>query len=687
VRVNLPGVGKNLQDRYEIGVVNRLKQDWTILKGAKFTRDDPQCRQWARWRKGVYTTNGAALAIVKRAVDEAKTLPDLFIFALIGKFKGYYPGYSKLIADNPNYLTWAILKAHTNNRGGTVTLRSKDPRDMPLINFRYFAEGTDASGEDLDAVVEGIEFVRTLTDETGDLIAEEELPGKDKQDRAALRQFVEDNAWGHHASCTCPIGPASDPNAVLDSNFRVYGTGNLRVVDASAFPKIPGFFIVSCVYMIAEKGADAILAAAGHAKVPSCIYGHGFWCRLWRTAGWLGVGVCSALHALKPVGTALAGILGVLAVALIAIVAASWFIFEPPSSTPDLDKEAQTIRSLTEVLTTKLNAQYQGVQHLRDTHTKGNACVKANVTVNPDAPHLKVGFLQGKPNGDKIYKAWIRFSNQAEHVTPDTEPDVRGMAIKLFGVSGERLPSPGDEDNTQDLLFIGHDAFFAGDPQHFRDFFAACVKGGNSCNPLKNPYVAWHFITHPRGALNALRGRQVFPSIADIRWFSVSPYNLGPPKVNAGDPEPQIVKYGAFACKRQAQYGAPGDAPYYLTERLANVLDPAANNHLCLDLKVQIRNNPDSQPIESTLVAWDDAEWLQAARIDIYPQTFSSTAQQEFCERLTFDPWDGLKAHMPVGGINRARREVMHALQDVRLKANGWTRFGPHELTGDEVFK
>jgi choline dehydrogenase-like flavoprotein len=63
---------------------------------------------------------------------------------------------------------------------------------------------------------------------------------------------VRDTAWGHHASCSCAIG------AVLDSDFSVRGVRNLRVVDASVFPRIPGFFIASAIYMIAEKAADVI---------------------------------------------------------------------------------------------------------------------------------------------------------------------------------------------------------------------------------------------------------------------------------------------------------------------------------------------------------------------------------------------------------------------------------------------
>ena len=72
---------------------------------------------------------------------------------------------------------------------------------------------------------------------------------------------MQDNAWGHHASCTCPIGRPKS-GGVLSSDFKVHGTQGLRVVDASVFPRIPGFFIVSAVYMIGEKAADVIAADA-----------------------------------------------------------------------------------------------------------------------------------------------------------------------------------------------------------------------------------------------------------------------------------------------------------------------------------------------------------------------------------------------------------------------------------------
>jgi choline dehydrogenase len=263
VRVDLPGVGRNLQDRYEVGVVNRMNFDtWKVLEGAKFAKGDPQYEQWARARSGMYSSNGAALGVIKRSVPN-RPLPDLFCMALLGKFEGYFPGYSKLFPKHLNYLTWAILKAHTNNRAGEVTLRSPDPRDPPYVNFRYFEEGDDAGGEDLDSVVEAIKFVRGMTATLKDqrLIAEEESPGEDVQSDDDLKQFVRDNAWGHHASCTCAIGPR-EQRGVLNSAFVVHGTRGLRVVDASVFPRIPGLFIVSAVYMIGEKAAQVVIADA-----------------------------------------------------------------------------------------------------------------------------------------------------------------------------------------------------------------------------------------------------------------------------------------------------------------------------------------------------------------------------------------------------------------------------------------
>ena len=76
--------------------------------------------------------------------------------------------------------------------------------------------------------------------------------------REGLRDFMTQEAWGHHASCTCKMGPSPENGDVVDSKFQVYGVKGLRIVDASVFPKIPGLFIAAPIYTISEKAADIL---------------------------------------------------------------------------------------------------------------------------------------------------------------------------------------------------------------------------------------------------------------------------------------------------------------------------------------------------------------------------------------------------------------------------------------------
>ncbi|SCK56117.1 Choline dehydrogenase [Variovorax sp. HW608] len=270
VRVDLPGVGRNLQDRYEVAITHRMRARWEVLEGARFDRDDTLWRHWNDGESGMYASNGAALGVVQRsrAAQQRGGPPDLFCMALLARFEGYFSGFSKWISEDHDRLTWAVLKAHTHNRAGTVLLRSADSRDMPQVDFHYFEEGSDAAGEDLQAVIEAIRFVRRMTAPLirSGWIAEEIAPGPDAQSDEALAAYVRDTAWGHHASCSCPIG-AQEEGGVLDSTFRVHGVKRLRVVDASVFPRIPGFFVVAAVYMIAEKAADVLLQEAGRTRL------------------------------------------------------------------------------------------------------------------------------------------------------------------------------------------------------------------------------------------------------------------------------------------------------------------------------------------------------------------------------------------------------------------------------------
>jgi choline dehydrogenase len=274
LRVELPGVGKNLQDRYEVGIVAKASKSFDLLAEATFhgpatgqAKGDGFFEEWRNRGKGLYATNGAVLGFTAHSSVAENNEPDLFIFGVPGSFTGYYTGWSEdAVAAPHDKWTWLLLKAHARFRG-RVTLASKDPLDPPAVDFNYFQR--DANGaptpdteKDLIAMRDGVRLVNKLLEGSSRLQLDPgAMKGVDLKTDGGIDQFVQDRAWGHHASCTCPIGP-KEQGGVLSSDFRVHGTKGLRVVDASVFPKIPGFFVVMPIYMIAEKAADAILAAA-----------------------------------------------------------------------------------------------------------------------------------------------------------------------------------------------------------------------------------------------------------------------------------------------------------------------------------------------------------------------------------------------------------------------------------------
>ena len=176
---------------------------------------DPCLDQWQKGG-GPYQSDGAVLSLTKRSTGD-KPDPDLFIFGVPGFFKGYAPSYSKKALADKRHFTWLVRKGHTGNTGGVVKLQSKDPRDVPDIRFRYFHAGTTTGGahqRDLDAVINGVELVRSInkTTDTIDLFDKplEEVPDKGVASREQIGDGIKNESWGHHPSCTCRIGAADD---------------------------------------------------------------------------------------------------------------------------------------------------------------------------------------------------------------------------------------------------------------------------------------------------------------------------------------------------------------------------------------------------------------------------------------------------------------------------------------------
>ena len=99
-------------------------------------------------------------------------------------------------------------------------------------------------------------------------------------------------------------------------------------------------------------------------------------------------------------------------------------------------------------------------------------------------------------------------------------------------------------------------------------------------------------------------------------------------------------------------------------------LDSAA---VCFEFMLQAQTDPEDMPIEDATVEWDedDSPFVTVADININPQEFSSAVAMSHCERSSFNPWQGLEVHQPLGRINLVRRLVYEQMADFRnTKAN-----------------
>lgn len=257
--VDLPGVGTNLQDRYEVSVTTRLDRPLRLLQHCTFTgtSDDPAYVEWRNAPLRALTPYGSTgmLGGIRRKSRAELPEPDQFVFATPSNFTGYRPGYDDQ-AYSHDHVTWLVLQARSS-RAGTVRLRSADPTEPPWIHKRSFGDGRGGQTE-VDAMVDAVRMVRRINAVAG--LGREATPGPQNWSRESLGAWVRREAWGHHASCTNPIGAAGDPRAVLDGKFRVRGAGGLRVVDASSYPRIPGLFPWVTVALASEKAAADILA-------------------------------------------------------------------------------------------------------------------------------------------------------------------------------------------------------------------------------------------------------------------------------------------------------------------------------------------------------------------------------------------------------------------------------------------
>ncbi|KAJ4338020.1 hypothetical protein N0V95_008171 [Ascochyta clinopodiicola] len=227
VIVDLPGVGTNLQDHYEISVQVEVENDFSAFDSCTFKGDlaDSCMSRYntpVQGNRGIYASPGFGTAIFYQSSVAEKNNWDIFALGGPVNFRGYFPNYSVNATAVKNLFSWAIFKAHPRNSAGTVTLQSADPLDVPAISYNYFntSVGVGEFDKDITAMSEAIALIRNAV-ERQLIPTTEVLPGSHVNNPEEIVEYIKNNAWGHHASSTCPIGATDDRMAVLDSNFNV----------------------------------------------------------------------------------------------------------------------------------------------------------------------------------------------------------------------------------------------------------------------------------------------------------------------------------------------------------------------------------------------------------------------------------------------------------------------------------
>jgi hypothetical protein len=294
--------------------------------------------------------------------------------------------------------------------------------------------------------------------------------------------------------------------------------------------------------------------------------------------------------------------------------------------------------------------QVQPGPSLRGEHPKQHAGLWATLRVRADVPEkMRVGLFAAP----RRYTALVRFSNGRG--PDDTKPEVHAMAVKVLVPDGEGLP------RMQDFIVADHPVFFARNVRHVLAFLAATVKG----TPV--PELAATDFPKLVGFSSVAR-----TSLLAMTYWSQTPYKLGD----------SAAKYLVTPSEGAEALELPlGSSPDCLREALVEQLT-LRKIGAEFDLSVNPQTDADAMPVEDPTVEWTSAP-VRLATLSIYPQRFDSTEQMAFFENLSWSPWNALPEHMPLGGINRARRKVYEDSSALRHRTKGKAPVVP---TGRESF-
>lgn len=359
-------------------------------------------------------------------------------------------------------------------------------------------------------------------------------------------------------------------------------------------------------------------------------------------------------------------------------------LFDPPASplpyAPEVEEpekdEAETIVGLIEQMRKIAETTYENGGHaMRAVHAKSHGIVRGELVVPQDLPPVLAQGLFAQAGRHEVV---MRFSTSPGDILDDSVSTPRGLALKVFGVEGPRLPGA-EGATTQDFVLVNGKAFSTPKAKMFLANVKLLAATTDKAEGLKKALSA------------ALRGAESLVEAAGGQSATLK--SLG------GHPQTHIlgesffsqapIRYGDYIAKIGVRpiasaltelTDAPLDLngkPYGLREAVSAFFADQAGEW---EVVAQLRTDAASMPIEDSHKPWpeDASPYLPVARLIVGPQaSWDEARTPAINDALAFSPWHGLAAHQPLGSIMRVRKAVYEASQAFRLSRNGCPLHGP----------
>ncbi len=334
------------------------------------------------------------------------------------------------------------------------------------------------------------------------------------------------------------------------------------------------------------------------------------------------------------------------------------------------DDEVETQRGLTGAMLAiqrKTHAD-TGYAH-RAVHAKAHGYLKAKFEVLPDLPTCLAQGLFERP---ATYDTILRFSTTPGDVLADNVSTPRGVALKVLGVSGTRLPGS-ENDTTQNYVLGNSPSFQVATAAGFLKQLKVLAATTGHAEPVKE---ALSFLSRTTNAglekiglksatLTTLAGQATTELLGDS-FYSQAAILHGDyfAKVVLAPVATELV---ASSGKSLDVFGHPDSIRESIQRYFAAL--PAV-----WELRVQLATDIRAMPVEDSATEWpeDESPYVAVARVTATPQqSWSDELWAEIESGLAFNPWIGLAAHRPLGSIMRARKPAYAAAREYRGQANG----------------